>query len=138
MSSILWSSSGPTVDSESMVLLQPVLAMAAAAASSPPLECQPFAGEERFIPQFHGLPELRRMPTAGSAAGPIMWPGEMNDANTILEHKGVYHMMFQTDCVKEDAVSGGLCAGGKVGSHAFSHLVSTDGARWRRLDDVID
>lgn len=100
--------------------------------STRPLECRPYTGDARWIPQFHGLPELRQMPSGG-----IWWPGEMNDANTILEHAGVYHMMFQTDCVKSDAAPGGLCSGGKAGSHAFSHLVSTDGVRWRRLGDAI-
>ena len=45
--------------------------------------------------------------------------------------------MFQTDCTAGDALPGGICAGGKVGAHAFSHLVSADGAHWRRLPDAL-
>jgi hypothetical protein len=120
------------------LLLAGALSTALHPPAAPPVECRPFVGEQRWIPQFHGLPELRLMPNSSGGSGSgVWWPGEMNDANTILEHEGVYHMMFQTDCVKADAAPGGLCAGGKVGSHAFSHLVSTDGVRWRRLIDAI-
>ena len=46
--------------------------------------------------------------------------------------------MFQTACTAADAAPGGICAGGKVGAHAFSHLVSLDGgARWRRIRDAL-
>ena len=51
---------------------------------------------------------------------------------------GVVHIMFQTDCTKADASTGGICAGGKVGAHAFAHLASTDGgAHFRRLTDAL-
>ena len=47
------------------------------------------------------------------------------------------HIMFQTDCTENDSLPGGICAGGKVNAHAFSHLVSEDGARWRRVLDAL-
>ena len=113
---------------------------AAAGPPSPPtsaLECQPLsAADTRFIPVFHPLPELRPLPAHGPNAG-LLWTDQGNDANGVFEHDGVYHIMFQTDCTAEDALPGGICAGGKVGTHSFSHLVSTDGARWQRLPDAL-
>ena len=99
-----------------------------------PLECQPAVGELRFIPLYHPLPEMRPRPSDG-----LMWPGQANDANAVFEHAGVLHIMFQTDCTKPDAnATGGICAGGKVGAHAFSHLVSEDGGvHWRRITDAL-
>ena len=107
---------------------------AGGAVSTPPLECQPLVGESRFIPQFHAVPELRRRPTDG-----LWWPGQANDANAVFEHQGVLHVMFQTYCTELDSnATDGICAGGKVGAHAFSHLVSTDGgAHWERLVDAL-
>ena len=99
-----------------------------------PLECQPAVGELRFIPLYHPLPEMRPRPSDG-----LMWPGQANDANAVFEHAGVLHIMFQTDCTKPDAnATGGICAGGKVGAHAFSHLVSEDGGvHWHRITDAL-
>ena len=76
------------------------------------------------------------MTAIGKHAGGLA-TDQANDANAVFEHAGVYHLMFQTDCTKDDAQSGGICVGGKVGGHAFSHLVSTDGAHWRRLPDAL-
>eukprot|EP01052_Picozoa_sp_SAG31_P035595 SAG31_NODE_4317_length_3363_cov_1.982230_2_plen_454_part_01 len=101
-----------------------------------PLECQPLtSADSRFIPIFHPLPELRPL-SAGPHAG-LLWTDQGNDANGVFEHNGVYHIMFQTDCTALDALPGGICAGGNVGAHAFSHLVSADGARWKRLPDAL-
>jgi hypothetical protein len=103
-------------------------------AADAPLECQPATGEQRFIPLYHPLPEMRPRPSDG-----LMWPGQANDANAVFEHDGVLHIMFQTDCTKPDSsTTGGICAGGKVGAHAFSHLVSEDGGvHWRRITDAL-
>ena len=112
------------------------LARADDKATSMPVECQPLSSaKSRFIPIFHPLPELR-MTAIGKHAGGLA-TDQANDANAVFEHAGVYHLMFQTDCTKDDAQSGGICVGGKVGGHAFSHLVSTDGAHWRRLPDAL-
>ena len=69
----------------------------------------------------------------------LFWyrPAQANDANAVFEHNGVYHIMFQTDCTVLDAQPGGICEGGVVGGHAFSHLVSEDGARWHRIKDAL-
>ena len=102
------------------------------------VECRPLAGAGRLVPQYHALPELRLTKPAQQGAAPLWWPGQANDANAIFEHEGVMHIMFQTACTKLDAQPGGICEGGKVGAHAFSHLVSEDGgARWRRIDDAL-
>ena len=104
----------------------------------PGVECRPLSGAGRLVPQFHALPELRLTKPAQQGAVPLWWPGQANDANAIFEHEGVMHIMFQTACTKLDAQPGGICEGGKVGAHAFSHLVSEDGgARWRRIDDAL-
>ena len=105
----------------------------------PPIECQPVNASSpgsRLIPTFHAIPELRlTKPSTGPA---LWWPGQANDANAVFEHGGVMHIMFQEECTALDALPGGICAGGKVGAHAFSHLVSTDGgARWRRITDAL-
>ena len=137
---------GPRGSRKGKVLLQPAasallmppplqaLALAALSTAAPPPECQPLAGDLRFIPQFHAVPELRPRSTDG-----LPWPGQANDANAVFEHDGVHHIMFQTKCTELDANStDGICAGGKVSGHAFSHLVSTDGGvHWRRITDAL-
>lgn len=110
-----------------------LVACAAVLLPAAPLECQPVAGNARFIPQFHAVPELRQLPPDNQ-----WWPGQANDANAVFEHNGVHHIMFQTECTARDAAPGGICEGGVIGAHAFSHLVSEDGgARWRRLADAL-
>ena len=104
------------------------------------IECQPVNASHpgsRLIPTFHAIPELRL--TKPSSGGPALWwPGQANDANAVFEHAGVMHIMFQEECTALDALPGGICEGGKVGAHAFSHLVSTDGgAHWRRITDAL-
>ena len=107
---------------------------ATAAVGTTPLECQPATGDLRFIPLFHPLPEMRPRQSDG-----VIWPGQANDANAVFEHDGVLHIMFQTDCTELDSnATDGICAGGKVGAHAFSHLVSEDrGVHWRRIRDAL-
>ena len=104
-------------------------------ATSMPVECQALSdANTRFIPIFHPLPELR---VTKIGKGQALATDQANDANAVFEHAGVFHLMFQTDCTEDDAQPGGICAGGRVGGHAFSHLVSTDGAHWRRLKDAL-
>ena len=72
----------------------------------------------------------------------MLWPGDLNDANGILEHRGVFHAMFQTP-VWQNGVNGTgqppACHGDLAlcGPHAWAHVVSENGVRWRRLRDIL-
>jgi hypothetical protein len=116
------------------LLVQLLVTALHVAEAAPPRECQPMLGDLRFVPQFHAIPEMVQQ----RATDKLWWPGQANDANAVFEHGGVAHIMFQTDCTALDANPGGICAGGKVNAHAFSHLVSEDGGvHWRRLTDAL-
>ena len=118
----------------------PLLLLLAVAAAQPSLarpgpECLPRVGPHRWVPQFHLMGPMVRVDG-------MLWPGDLNDANGILEHRGVFHAMFQTP-VWQNGVNGTgqppACHGDLAlcGPHAWAHVVSENGVRWRRLRDIL-
>ena len=107
--------------------------------SAEPAECQPKDGIHRHQPQFHVIAPM--FPGANGTS----WPGGVNDANAIFQHRGVFHMMHQCD----GGPAGLPCGGGWEGRnphpdkdeqtffHSWGHVVSTDLARWRRVPDAL-
>ena len=73
------------------------------------------------------------------------WPMGLNDANAVFQHGGTWHIMHQCD----GGSVGGPCGGGHEGPlpspvpgeqtywHSWGHVVSTDGARWKRVADAL-
>jgi hypothetical protein len=110
-------------------LLLLLLAVAAAQPSlaRPGPECLPRVGPHRWVPQFHLMGPMVRVDG-------MLWPGDLNDANGILEHRGVFHAMFQTP-VWQNGVNGTgqppACHGDLAlcGPHAWAHVVSENGVR---------
>ena len=111
-----------------------LLLLLAGAAAAPP-ECQPRRGVHRWLPQYHLMAQMQRV-------GGTWWPGDLNDANGILQHRGVFHALFQTP-VWANGVNGTgdppACHGDLelCGPHAWAHVVSQNLAHWRRLRDAL-
>lgn len=95
-----------------------------APSSSLPLECQPVDGPYRHVPIFHVIAAMQN--TSG-----VLLPGDLNDANAVFEHMGIFHVMFQTP---RDPFETG---GGGSGPHAWGHVISHDLVHWKRLPPVL-
>ena len=104
----------------------------------PRLECAPKVGLHRYQPQYHII-----SPAQPGANG-TRWPEGLNDANAVFERNGVFHILHQCD----GGPPGLPCGGGWEGRgqsrpglapyyHSWGHVVSLDGARWRRVKDAI-
>eukprot|EP00035_Acanthoeca_spectabilis_P011596 m.204598 g.204598 ORF g.204598 m.204598 type:complete len:549 (-) comp15394_c0_seq4:139-1785(-) len=105
-----------------------------------PEECQPKTGVYRHQPQFHVI-----APMFNRGGGTIAWPGGVNDANAVFQHRGIYHLMHQCD----GGPPGVPCGGGWEGPnqhpvpgeqtyyHSWGHVVSTDLCHWRRITDAL-
>ena len=103
--------------------------------------CQAKNGVYAHRPQFHILAPLE--PGTGGTA----WPMALNDNNAVFQRQGVWHVMHQCDGAARGRA--GPCGGGHEGPlpspvigeqtywHSWGHVVSADGARWRRVPDVL-
>jgi sucrose-6-phosphate hydrolase SacC (GH32 family) len=59
----------------------------------------------------------------------MLWPGDLNDANGILEHRGVFHAMFQTPVWKNGVNGTGqppACHGAAADADDLDHAKFTE------------
>jgi hypothetical protein len=54
---------------------------------TPADECQPLDSIHRHQPQFHIIGSMQ------PGVNGTLWPGGVNDANAVFEHKGIFHVM---------------------------------------------
>lgn len=93
-----------------------------------PLECTARAGIHLHTPTFHIIGRME--PTADGQH----WPRGATDGNAIFGHAGVFHVMHQT----ANRTSHTPAQPTKDYWASWGHVVSEDGAHYRRLQNALD
>lgn len=96
--------------------------------AEPPLECQPRSGAHLHTPLYHIIG--RMLPTATGGH----WPLGATDGNAVFAHRGVFHVMHQTP----NRTSSNPATPTTGYWASWGHVVSTDGAHWRRIANALD